>query len=165
MSDQKPVDYEVFLSLLMSDPGPGAREDAEATASPVLAAMLDEFAAAHGVDCVDRDGRTLLMNAVTRGRPDLVAGLIERGADVDASDGRDFRALHFAALEDDVTCAGLLLDAGAAIDPRDGWGNTPLWRAAMTFEPDAAVTAFLLARGADPSVANDHGVAPQDLLG
>lgn len=152
MPDQKPVDYGVFVSLLGAEPGPG------------LDGMLDEFVADHGVDCVDRDGRTLLMNAVTRGRPDLVAGLVARGADVDAKDGKGFRALHFAALEGDVACTELLADAGADLDPRDGWGNTPLWRAAMTFDADAPVIAALLARGADPAVTNDHGVAPADLL-
>ncbi|HHX85408.1 MAG TPA: hypothetical protein GX694_08785 [Actinomycetales bacterium] len=106
-SDQKPLDYRVFLSLLLSDPG--------SATSPDLAAMLDEFVAAHGVDCVDRDGRTLLMSAVSRSRPDLVAGLVARGA--------------------------------------------------MTFDADAPVVALLLAHGADPAVANDHVVAPENLLG
>lgn len=151
MPDRKPVDYGVFGSMLGAEPGPG------------LDGMLDEFVADHGVDCVDRDGRTLLMNAVTGGRPDLVAGLVARGADVDAKDGKGFRALHLAALEGDVACTELLADAD--LDPRDGWGNTPLRRAAITFDADASVIAALLARGADPAVGIDNGVAPADLLG
>lgn len=154
------IDYAVFLALLADDAPVTVAPD-----SPEATAALDAFTADHGVDAVDRDGRTLLMNAASRGRHALMSGLLARGADVGARDRDGFRALHFAALEDDADAAVLLLDAGADVDARDGWGNSALWRAAMTHDADALVTRVLLDRGANPGLANDHGVTPNDLLG
>ncbi len=56
--------------------------------------------------------------------------------------------LHQAAQEGAVGVIGLLLDAGAEVDPVDGDGVTPLWEAVRHGQDGAA--RLLLAAGADP---------------
>lgn len=58
---------------------------------------------------------------------------------------------------EDADCARLLLDAGASLTARDGYGRTVVSPAA--FE-DAAVLRLYLERGADPNSADPAGVTP-----
>jgi len=57
----------------------------------------------------------------------------------------------------------LLIDAGAAIDPVDDHGNTPLSNAVFESRGDGQVIQMLLAAGADPHRKNSHGVSPASL--
>jgi ankyrin repeat protein len=57
----------------------------------------------------------------------------------------------------------LLLKAGAAVDPRDSYGNTPLWRAVFQSEGDGEVIQLLRKAGADPYIENKHGNSPLKL--
>jgi ankyrin repeat protein len=128
---------------------------------PVLATLTPTE-----VNLTDADGRTPLMHAVLAADadPDVVRLLIERGASLDATD-RDQRwtALHFAARDQNESLARVLLDAGAAVDPVDVFGNTPLWRSVMDPSPGTAVKELLIERGADPKRTNRHGISPLDL--
>ena len=68
--------------------------------------------------------------------------------------------LHKAAIQASPEMAGLLLDQGALIDPRDAKGKTPLRR---SLEAGTLQTAALLAsRGADLFAADTAGTAPLD---
>ena len=57
--------------------------------------------------------QTPLHFAITRGRDDILALLIELGADVDATDGHGQSALEYAMLRGDTTASARLVAAGA----------------------------------------------------
>ena len=59
-----------------------------------------------------------LMWAAAERHPDVVRALLESGADVHASTKKGFTALHFAARENDLESARLLLGAGAGVNVR-----------------------------------------------
>jgi ankyrin repeat protein len=71
--------------------------------------------------------------------------------------------LHFAAQEQRAEVTETLLRAGAEVDARDAYGNTPLWRAVFTSRGQVQVVGHLLAAGADPDLANTAGVSPRQL--
>jgi ankyrin repeat protein len=119
---------------------------------------------AQALDAADADGRTPLMHAVLEGDPQIVRLLLERGADPNAADhGRKWTALHFAADNENEANVRQLLEAGAAVDPVDSFGNTPLWRAVMSSSSDFAAIRELLKHGADPGRKNYNGKAPLDV--
>jgi ankyrin repeat protein len=113
-------------------------------------------------------------NRVTTGRgvpvdpndPDTTAGAGRRGSgprppsDIDQI-GRQggFTALHYAAREGFAGVARALLDAGLDVNiPTDGDRSTPMVVAIINGQYDLALT--FLARGANPTLANDDGVTP-----
>jgi ankyrin repeat protein len=103
------------------------------------------------------DGFSALHYACFFGGAPAVAALLEAGSDPDAVAGNptEVRPLHSAAAARDVEAARLLLDAGAAPDPRQAGGFTPLHAAAL--HDDAELAALLLRHGADPAVRDDKG--------
>jgi ankyrin repeat protein len=113
------------------------------------------------------------MWAVSQKHPEAVKVLLAHGADVEARSnawnevmavpphgylpynraiphGGD-TALMFAAREDDVESAKLLVAAGAQVNAADAWGVTATTLAAHSGNAD--VVAFLLSKGADPNLA------------
>jgi ankyrin repeat protein len=70
-----------------------------------------------------------------------------------------FTALHYAAREGFAAVALALLDAGVNVNvPTDGDRSTPIVVATINGHYDLALS--LLARGADPNLANDDGLTP-----
>jgi cytohesin len=99
----------------------------------------------------DMKGTPLLHAAVGGGNPELVAFLINKGADVNAKDPDAMTALHYACRNGQEAVVQLLLDKGAAVNvARKGWplpGATPLHDAVQTGHKHIA--AMLIAKGAD----------------
>jgi uncharacterized protein len=56
-----------------------------------------------------------------------------------------------------------LLDAGALVDPRDSYGNTPLFRAVFNSSGNGDVIKLLRGAGADPYAKNASGISPLKL--
>ncbi|BBA36212.1 Pfs, NACHT and Ankyrin domain protein [Methylocaldum marinum] len=110
------------------------------------------------VNLRDDDGRTPLMHAVLaeHPRPETMKLLVARGADVNAADHSGWTALHFAGQDQKAEAVRTLLEAGAAADPRDEDGTTPLWRTLMS-GASAEVLRLLLEAGADPSAEDKWG--------
>jgi ankyrin repeat protein len=70
-----------------------------------------------------------------------------------------FTALHYAVRDGYAEAAAVLLDAGVDINrPTDGDRSSPMVVAAINGQYDLAMT--MLAKGANPNLASDDGVAP-----
>ncbi|MDD2307922.1 MAG: ankyrin repeat domain-containing protein [Prolixibacteraceae bacterium] len=118
------------------------------------------------INAVDKDGRNLLMHAVLTVSPNdkVIQFLIDTGINIEHRDkGQSWTALHFAARDQKNNVVELLLRNGAIVDPIDTFGNTPLWRAVMTFSNDLSVIKSLFEQGADISRKNNTDVSPYEL--
>ena len=86
--------------------------------------------------------------------------MLGAGADADRPDDDGFSPLHCAADRSHADATALLIEAGASIDARDRWGNTPLARAVMSSKGDGEVIRLLREAGADPEATNEAGNTP-----
>jgi ankyrin repeat protein len=82
---------------------------------------------------------------------------------VNAQNNEGWTALHFAAQDYQAEMARWLLEHGAAVDPQDQHGNTPLWRAVFNSQGRGNMISVLLGKGADADRRNRHGVSPREL--
>ena len=101
------------------------------------------------------DGYTCLLTAIESNAEvsvEIVAALIEAGADIHAKGTNGWTALHMAAAYGQVSKARLLLDAGAHVNERTEIDaeETPLMEAAFAGRPEAV--QLLLDHGADPTL-------------
>jgi ankyrin repeat protein len=98
--------------------------------------------------------------AAQAGRADILALLVEFGADVDRRDKRGARPLDSAAEHGDLGIVRLLVEAGATPDPRedDPEVRRPLVIAADRGSVDIAL--YLLENGANPDPGTDRWGAP-----
>ena len=114
-----------------------------------VAALLLRFGTSPNIE--DRGGHTPLYRVAnecaSEAGPELVRELVRAGADVNACGGvTRATPLHMAARRGFVKIAGALLDCGAAMEAKDGKGDTPLQRA-LNCRRDK-VAQLLLERGA-----------------
>ena len=109
----------------------------------------------------DRAGRTELMNAVIDGYEARTHRLLDEGAKPDDVDRAGWCALHFAAQDCSQKLVKMLVDAGANLELRDKYGNTPLWRATSNYKGGAEVISTLLEAGANPDAENKSGISPR----
>jgi len=128
------------------------------------------------------DGATPLYIAAQRGRRDVVALLMERGADPNIRTSNGSTVLMAAAQSSDPEIAIMLLGNGSDINATNEFGESPLLIAALgrhifdhSFQlmgvssqiPDPQdsgdnvdITNVLLEHGADPSIRNAQGKTP-----
>jgi len=106
------------------------------------------------VNARSKQGSTpLLIAAADDGASEVVKLLLERGADILASDESHETALNQAAYANDLATVKLLLRKGADVNAKDVAGETPLMNAAAEGNPE--MVRMLLAHGADVnSVSN-----------
>lgn len=114
-------------------------------------------------NAVAADGFQPLGLACYFNRASVVCPLIDAGADVNApaQNAQRVTPLHSAAAGRGLTIARLLLEHGAAVDPRQRGGYTPLHAAVQNEQLE--MVELLLANDADPEAANDSGVTPRDM--
>ncbi|HEX2413201.1 MAG TPA: ankyrin repeat domain-containing protein [Solirubrobacteraceae bacterium] len=103
------------------------------------------------------EGFTTLGLAAFLGGPEVVALLLEAGADPDddADNPARVRPVHAAAAARDLESLRLLLAAGADPNPQQQGGFTPLHAAAHSDQVEMA--RVLLDHGADPTITTQDG--------
>ena len=121
--------------------------------------IIDWLSSAYNLEENDRDGRTLLVNAACYGRSKVVAHLLARGADLNASDKQLYTALHASVISGDYDTVLLLIKNGANIHAKNAHGATPLM---VCRTNHLEVIELLLQHGADPHEKNNAGVCAYD---
>jgi len=103
-------------------------------------------------------GTPALHSAVKLGRKEIVAVLLDRGADVNIRDAHSSTALHVAAFWGREEIAKLLIEHKADVNASTDRGVTPLHEAARLGSP--GVAEVLLAAGAEVNAKDDRGRTP-----
>lgn len=105
----------------------------------------------------NRRGTTPLMYAAAFGSAEAVRLLLEKGANVNAKNTFNATALLWCA--GDPVKARMLLGHNADVNARSTQGRTPLMVAARK-DGNSGIVSLLLAKGADPTAADNLGVTP-----
>jgi ankyrin repeat protein len=105
------------------------------------------------------------MTAACRDDVELLAQLLDRGADLELRSRDGGTALTFAAAAHDADAVRLLLDHGAVADDPDEAGMTPLMQAVVSVEnwkkkQKAETVRALLDAGAEVNASNKGGESP-----
>lgn len=106
---------------------------------------------------VDEGGSTALHHAAGYGPLANVEFLINKGADVNAKNGRRSTPLHWAI--HDEAKVRLLLSKGADVNTKQAQGRTPLFLTAMLGD-GVPTMRLLFDKGADPNLASANGQTP-----
>ena len=108
------------------------------------------------VDSADHDGRTALMWAANTGQTETVKLLLEKGADIGATEKeRGMTALMTAAMMGQTDTVKLLLDSGADLEKTDVHGRNALMLAALYGQVDTV--EMILAKGGNLRVQDAQG--------
>jgi ankyrin repeat protein len=102
--------------------------------------------------------RPSILDAAKNGDKVAVRALLQKKADVNATEADGSTALHWASYRDDVEMADLLLRAGAKVNAANDLGVTPLWPAGEN--GSSAMVRRLLDAGANPNAALLAGETP-----
>jgi ankyrin repeat protein len=127
------------------------RSRPRAAVEPLISANRDL------VNTKDPAGSTLLHHAAGFGSLDVMALLVDAGADVNAKNRRGSTPLHWAI--DDEAKVRLLLSRGASVNAKQVEGRTPLYQAA-SLGNGFAIVRLLLNQGADSNLAMSNGRTP-----
>ena len=106
------------------------------------------------------DRRTALMAAAAEGSVDLLAQLLENGAQVSEIDDSGMCALSFSAAHGHTDAAKALCLRGANVNATDKRGRTPLMHAVIGGHLDTTVQLALI--GANVSQQDDGGCCALD---
>jgi hypothetical protein len=120
--------------------------------------LLDKGAA---IDQQHAVGGTAMRFACSHGRLPVVRLLLERGADPTIATRGGSTPLGAAAFGGHLEVVRVLLghpSAKATVNHRADYGVTVLWL--VCFIGRGEIVRALLERGADPTIANDHGITP-----
>jgi len=111
----------------------------------------------------DKDGQTALHLALRRGFSNMVALLLQSGADIDAQDNDDMTPLLYVVTHPNLAATTqLLLEHGASVHLRNKDGLTPLHFAVGYDRPDEV--ALLLQFGAPVDALDNYNRTPLHVL-
>jgi uncharacterized protein len=99
-----------------------------------------------------------VIDAVKNGDKVALRALIQKKADVNATEPDGSTALQWASYRDDLESADLLIRAGAKVNAANDLGVTPLWPASEN--GSSAMVRRLLEAGANPNAALLAGETP-----
>lgn len=101
-----------------------------------------------------------LLGAAILGNSADIVRLLKAGADVDATCGTGWAAIHYAAIHGHPDACALLAEKGADVNINDRNGRTPLHYAARLGHREAC--AALLYKGANVDVIDGNNETPLD---
>ncbi|KAI3391303.1 hypothetical protein diail_7610 [Diaporthe ilicicola] len=107
------------------------------------------------LDAMDNFGMTALQWAVLRNNTHATKTILAWNPKLELCDYDRRTALHRAAEFGLLDCVGMLLEAGANVNARDAWGDTPLHLA--TTLPDTQMLTLLLGDGNAAVMTNRYG--------
>jgi hypothetical protein len=110
------------------------------------------------INAKDGEGRTPLHQACRGGSYDVIAALVEKGADVNAVDGNLMLPLHYLALLDHRHAAEVLIAHGALVDVQNYEKHSPLHLAATN--GCAHIVSLLTEKKAALELRDDYGRTP-----
>lgn len=125
--------------------------------------IIEKMKVLDDLEQVDRDGRTLLINACFYNRINIVKFLISEKANINAKDKLGYTPLHAAAHEGNIEIIEILLKNGAYINEKNNFGNSPLMVVRKIKEPQKTFSV-LLSHGADPVQKNNYGYSATDIF-
>lgn len=111
------------------------------------------------VNCANKDGDLALVKAIETGRLDIVAHLVENGADVNARDIIPYRKwpiLLDAVMRGNLDMVRYLVESGANITVTDDYGRTALMNAVI-FKRLDIVKYLIEEKGMDIDAKNIYG--------
>ncbi|KAM9814963.1 uncharacterized protein ACBT44_009951 isoform 2-T2 [Syngnathus typhle] len=121
-------------------------------------AKLEQLVKNVDINQLDKDNRTALHLACTRGNVEVVKFLIKKNAQVNLSDKQNKTPLIKAVQEQHDLCANVLLENKADPNLVDSDGNTALHLASGI--PSLSVITLLVKHGGDINVKNREGISP-----
>ncbi|MBO7244322.1 MAG: ankyrin repeat domain-containing protein, partial [Alphaproteobacteria bacterium] len=113
------------------------------------------------LEAKDKDGRTALIRAASRGDIEGVKTLAECGADVEAKDGVGQTALIKVAINGKLDVVKCLVECGADLEAKDGVGRTALMEAA--YNNHLEVVKYFAECGADVNASAEYGHTALDI--
>jgi ankyrin repeat protein len=149
----------LVLAVLAAGCALSLKQDVDAGDTKAVLAKLDEV----GIDAqLSPLGNRPLIEAAGHGHLQLVEALLNKGADVNATDVTGWTPLHAAAYHGDSQVVRLLLDRGATIGSSNWYTPTPLVVAEKMNHPDVVE---LLKKAdqknhAQPLATNPHSRKP-----
>lgn len=125
--------------------------------------MVINFITEETINWIDNDGRTLLFHSIISKSINMIDLLLKRGSSTIIQDRLGWSPLHYAAQNNDLEGAKLLIEYGANPECKDAYGNTPLWRAVFSSRGMGDMIQLLLSKGADPGNHNNFDISPIQL--
>ena len=136
--------------------------------------LLEKVGGSSVLECIDAGGNTPLLFAIKcmSGKGKLRVGshtsnmytpvvsmLLEKGANIEATDKNGDTPLHVACVYGCVSAVVMLLAKGARVTRSNNKGESPLF-ASCGGEVQFAIVSLLVGKGADVEAAEEHGFTP-----
>jgi ankyrin repeat protein len=115
------------------------------------------------VDGIDKYGRTVVYDAITKGFKDIVLELCLAKANVNNQDNNGKTPLHFASIHNQLEIAETLIKYNANVNLKDDNGNTPIFDAVFNSKGNPDIILLLKENNADYITPNNYGVSPKEL--